>query len=329
MQQREGGSALECALTGLALWTGPSILRPMSRAPLPPKDPAVAPTVEAIGQYLGNGWKVDNHALYAIGEVLRTGPADALLEVVKPKLPGVADTELWQLWGGAFGAGNEAWLNALWDDLVQRKDPCACAMDVLAKLNVPLGQSQGYAYLHNRLLERSQACATRLSQALADAALGQAFQGVWQGAGSLFALILEREDSNTFRFEAGGQVGSWWRCLAIVLGKLLDKDEPQRTTLLEHPGVVENMQRLVDAGARATTEDGLACGHVLVEGMDIAPRVFSQLLDLWMEAGGCWRALDNQSNPQGRAWIHSLPRVRRERLSEGLDTRSGEQRGEL
>lgn len=307
------------------------MLRNMSRPSQPPKDPVVAPTVEAIGQYLGQGWKVDWHALYAIGEVLRSGPgsADDLLKVVYPKLPGVADSDLWQLWGWALSTNHAQWLEALWDDLVQRKDPCACAQGVLTKLNVPTGQAHGYLWLYDRLAERSPACATRLSQALADAALGQAFQGVWQGAGSLFVLILEREDPNTFQFTSGGQVGSWWRCLAIILGRLLDKDEPQRSTLLEHPGVVENMRRLVDRGVKANTEEGLACGHVLVEGMDIAPRVFSQLLDLWMEAGGCWKALLSHSNAQGQAWIQTLPRVRRARLSEGLDMQCEEQRGQL
>ena len=293
----------------------------MSRGQPPPKEPIVAPTLEAIAAHLSQGWQCDDDALEAITTLLYKDPdsSEALLTIVRPKLPRIADNALWRVWECALHRDHAHWLDALWEDMKARKDPAACAMDVVSKMNLPTGQVRGYLHLYDRLKRQGNPCATRLSQAMADSALNQAFLGLWLGAGSLFSHILERENPKTFQFPICAQTGTWWKSLGLALGRLLDKDEPQRTTLLSHHGVAANLRLLVAKGVRADNEDGLLCGTVMLEGMDNHPMVFIELMDEWLEAGGDWRALMALATPQGQAWIRALPRVRRELLSVGLD----------
>ena len=276
----------------------------------------VTETLVSIQAYLAKGWQCDEHAMDAITALLRERPECSydLLTIVAPKLPGVSDELLGRLWEQAIIPLHEHWIEPLWADMKMRKDPAGCAIKVTQQLNLPQSQVQGYLLLHERLRRQSATCASRLSKALADNALNYAFVGLWNGAGSLLTHILQRETPHGFTFSIGTGVGGWWMSLAQALARVYQKREPQRSGLLNHAGLVEHMQILVESGLRADTEEGMACGRVLLQGLEIAPTTFVPVFDLWMEAGGNWEQLRNTGTPEEQAWIDIFPRVRRTRL---------------
>lgn len=241
--------------------------------------------------------------------------ARPLLALLCPYLPSLGHEAMWQLWRAALYADVQEWMDELWQAAGSgRQEQVQSVIEIIGGMEEDPLCPAVYSHIHGRLTLIGQEQALELSRRLAYGAVSMAFRRPWVGAGKLFETILEKEDPVEFEFEVKGAWGNWFLALGIVFDEIIDTPYPVSTGVVMEWKMEQQMEMLLDSGLGAENDIGVRCGKALARGLTLREEAFAPLLRSWIEAGGDWMRLRENSGPQARRWIDQTPWVRRARL---------------